>query len=1487
MKRFCFLISLWILGANFSAQAGTPQFIKGSFIKSTPLLVGERDESYSSPCVVDWDNDSKKDLIIGDASGYIWFYKNQGSNSQPIFTTATKLQSSQGDIYVTAGYAVAFVIDWDKQNNLDLVVGDGQGNLSLYMSTNNRALNTLPLLGTSSPILASGSPINVGRRAAPFVCDWNNDSVKDLVVGNNNGEVLIFLGAGNDSNPSFGNYSALQFGSGTTLRLGYPVTPCVTFWDGEGVKDIILGDEEGYLRLYLNIPTLATSTFICNPKNYSLIKANRADLDAGYDAKPVVVDWDSDNKKDLIVGDRYGQISLFCNLGQDYAPVFNSPFQIHLNGQHELKIGQEADPFVCDWNNDHINDLMLGDELGRLRICLGNQENTSLQFAASSQIQQVIGTHTPTVSSLAVAGHASPRVLDWNSDGKKDLLVGSTDGQLYLFLNTGTDEQPTFGTSPTTLFIGTSSTSLDFGEEARLYIVDWNKDGLFDIVVGNKKGEVYKSLNSGLNKPVWTEKSLVLTINSGYACPSLMDIDGDEKRDLIIGSGNGYIYFYKNLGKDNDPRFDEATPIKVMADNQPLHINGRAIPYVGDWNGDGINDLMVGIGSDSDIPPAGYVEFFPGLTTNTPPKVTLTPPSGTQTEMVTLVYTLIDDESNTCNIQVQYSLDQGQNWATATPSFQTGDDLSNLSSSPDGTKHIFVWNSAKDIPGTISYVYLRIIPRDELINGYPSKNVEIAIDNLNLPLNQMIRLGGEEILDVGAYSKPYIVNWDDENGPDLLIGNEFGNVYLAVNAAPWNTEPVFYNVYKLQHQTGSGSATQAIDVGAMASPMVIDWDMDGDKDLLVGNGNGDVYLFRNSPNGLGPKERINLGTRTFNQAAIFGIEGNWSQSSQTKNLLIGDEQGLVNLFLNKGTKTDAPSFSSSVQLHTNPLIDVGYNAVPFWADWNGNGKKDLVVGARDGFVYLFVNYGTDTPLFFKPSKITLDGKPIQARLGFSAPVVYDWDFDGQDDLLMGTKEGYLLFFKAGQRTNNPPEVEITPLTGTQSGLITLNYRLKDADGNEVDIQPEFFLNGQWRSATLTYSSGTNTVSGLLANADGLAYTFIWDSLKDLPATQSQVMFRILPQDRVKGVLDKYGSSIVVSLFIDNWNVSPVISEINVSGSSTDIVISYNLLDPDDEFATVTIEYQGGKKGTSTWFKPTLASQTTRVAPGSHSLIWLSAVDEAGTSASNYRFRIIPYDQMGTGTRATSTTFSINNISISSLILSGTASLSELSFPGVKVEIKEFHLKTSPRDDVIVSVKRVNSSDVPPLKTLSALDNTIYEFKVTKKAAPSQEVEIDRAVITIPYDDLGSFETESRLRIYKLEQGKWQMIGGTPVMNKNEVWVEVKGFSIYRLGLDVQDISEFRIWPNPFKPTDGIKENGEFGAGGDYEFIIFSGVAKVEIYTLSTELVRLSAESELDSTGTWKWNAKNYDGQLVSTGVYIYLITDRSGQTKTGKIAVIR
>jgi autotransporter-associated beta strand protein len=114
-----------------------------------------------------------------------------------------------------------------------------------------------------------------------------------------------------------------------------------------------------------------------------------------------------------------------------------------------------------------------------------------------------------------------------------------------------------------------------------------------------------------------------------------------------------------------------------------------------------------------------------------PPAAAVTTPTGSQSGNVTISYTLMDADSNPCSIQVQYSLDGGATWTTATAG-SGGDGATGLSSSPGGTSHAFVWASASDIANVNSSdVMIRITPTDTVATaaGTAAASQFFTVDN--------------------------------------------------------------------------------------------------------------------------------------------------------------------------------------------------------------------------------------------------------------------------------------------------------------------------------------------------------------------------------------------------------------------------------------------------------------------------------------------------------------------------------------------------------------------------------------------------------------------------------------------------------------------------------------------------------------------------------------------------------------------------------------
>lgn len=137
--------------------------------------------------VTDWDSDGDFDLVIGNIAGEVWLVTNSGTPRQPDFCERTRLAAANGPIHVSscAGPTVA---DWDGDQLADLLVGNTSGAVVWYRNEGSRKSPRLaagrtiiePWPGSS---VTEEPPTRSAMRAKPCVADWNGDGRPDLLVG--------------------------------------------------------------------------------------------------------------------------------------------------------------------------------------------------------------------------------------------------------------------------------------------------------------------------------------------------------------------------------------------------------------------------------------------------------------------------------------------------------------------------------------------------------------------------------------------------------------------------------------------------------------------------------------------------------------------------------------------------------------------------------------------------------------------------------------------------------------------------------------------------------------------------------------------------------------------------------------------------------------------------------------------------------------------------------------------------------------------------------------------------------------------------------------------------------------------------------------------------------------------------------------------------------------------------------------------------------
>ncbi len=286
-----------------------------------------------------------------------------------------------------------------------------------------------------------------------------------------------------------------------------------------------------------------------------------------------------------------------------------------------IVVGTNAVPSFVDWNNDGLRDLIVGDGSGRVRIYLnvGSQSNPKFSnyFYAQSNGSDL---YCPPSCCLG----CFPRVVFWDEDSRKDLLVGQADGTVKIFLNIGSDNDPNFDAGAL-IMVGSpgSQELLNVGYlMAAPELVDWNNDGAKDLVVGAYDGRIHVYINCGCgggtvppsfwNSPYWgtpaLENGLDLLVPSASSSQIVFDLDGDNKKDILTGNAYGQVLFYKNVGTAAEPNFSGYS--LVNSNGRPIDLIGdwaRSRPFLCYWTDDAYPDIILGGALD------GKVHLFQGI----------------------------------------------------------------------------------------------------------------------------------------------------------------------------------------------------------------------------------------------------------------------------------------------------------------------------------------------------------------------------------------------------------------------------------------------------------------------------------------------------------------------------------------------------------------------------------------------------------------------------------------------------------------------------------------------------------------------------------------------------------------------------------------------------------------------------------------------------------------------------------------------------------
>ncbi|HNR20306.1 MAG TPA: T9SS type A sorting domain-containing protein [Bacteroidia bacterium] len=316
---------------------------------------------------------------------------------------------------------------------------------------------------------------------------------------------------------------------------------------------------------------------------------------------PYYIDVNNDGKKDLILSgcvenqsENYTNIKLYKNTTNNASNVFNF-FQNRFLTDKMIDVGSGANPVIIDVDADGKKDLLIGN-YGYLRT----NQNPSI-FESGISYYRNTGTNICPEFTLINDDYENvfamglqniyPCFGDLDNDGDSEMLLGANDGMLYLYTNNGGAGNPLNLTLSSIQYQG-----IDVGNAATPQIVDVDKDGLLDLLIGNAMGTLYFFKNTGtLTSPVFTyitdNLGGVNVTNQfasfGYSQPYLYDDGGVYK--LLVASEEGRVFMYNNIDGNLTGNFNLITNTAYGIVEQY-----RTKIALGDLDGDGNEEIIVG-----------------------------------------------------------------------------------------------------------------------------------------------------------------------------------------------------------------------------------------------------------------------------------------------------------------------------------------------------------------------------------------------------------------------------------------------------------------------------------------------------------------------------------------------------------------------------------------------------------------------------------------------------------------------------------------------------------------------------------------------------------------------------------------------------------------------------------------------------------------------------------------------------------------------------
>jgi hypothetical protein len=414
-----------------------------------------------SPNFGDFDGDGDLDLICGEFLDGFTYYENVGTRTAPRYAPGRRLNDTFGrPLRMDLQMIVPVAFDWDKDGDLDLIVGDEDGRVAFVENTGRLDRQRRPIFTPPVYFKQEADTLKCGALATPVGVDWDGDGDVDILSGNTAGYLEFFenLSGRGVASPRWAAPRRLTAGERpfrimagengsiqgpAEAKWGY-TTLSVADWDHDGLLDVILNSIHGEIVWMKNIGTRQRPV-LDNPAPIEVEwdgaapvlawgwrKPSGKALLTQWRTTPVAYDFNGDGLTDLAVLDTEGYLAFFERSRRRDQSVLLPPRRPFVN-EHGDPLRLNARPgggsgrrklSVVDWDGDGKFDFLV------------NSSNADWLRQVDRRNGLWVFRNEGTLAKRNIEGHdVSPTVVDFVGDGIPDFVGGAEDGRFYFLRN--------------------------------------------------------------------------------------------------------------------------------------------------------------------------------------------------------------------------------------------------------------------------------------------------------------------------------------------------------------------------------------------------------------------------------------------------------------------------------------------------------------------------------------------------------------------------------------------------------------------------------------------------------------------------------------------------------------------------------------------------------------------------------------------------------------------------------------------------------------------------------------------------------------------------------------------------------------------------------------------------------------------------------------------------------------------------------------------